>query len=170
MSIHEIFVKSNMMEYMSDDENLHKYYFLCKNDEFENKRKMIIRKKCAHNLYYLFEEYIDLSNSELYDIFSNITKYLNELINICFQNSVYDTNIRSFDLKDKYLQTNNIFYLKLKNNQKIVKKDFYIKKQISKYDSIKCNNHFYWTYRIKHIVPKLLLKKPEYLQVRALIY
>lgn len=171
MSLFEIFVKSNMMIYMTDDEIINKYFFLCKEKQFKIKRKNIISKKCSKKLYYIFEEYNDFSKYNIFLYIQTFPKYINDLINLCFENTPYNNNVNSYIINDGiFLKNNNNFYIKIKNNIKITKNDFYIKKKIFKNNKINCNNKFYWTYRLKFIIQELILKDYEYLQFRALIY
>jgi hypothetical protein len=47
---------------MDDDEKLHKYYFICKDEEFNKERKMILSKKCIKKL----EKSIELIKEDFY--------------------------------------------------------------------------------------------------------
>lgn len=196
MSLMEIFVKSNMMQYMNDDEKLDKYYFICKDDEFEKERKMILRKKSM----ILLEKSIELIKDEFftnieYEYDDEEDNYYISTITQSFRNNYYlnnylNTLIEIFfdDIDEKYQNVFNknhyscliegystikheidIFF-KIKNHQVITRNDFNFKNSYSmiyKNERNYANDHFYWTYRMNsYSFNKSLLS----LQVKALIY
>lgn len=194
MSLMEIFVKSNMMQYMSNDENLHKYYFLCKNDEFEKERKMILQKKSMK----LLEKSIELIKDEFFSsityydeidgghIFSitqsfrnnyYLNDYLNTLIEIFFDGNnekyqnIFNKNHYSCLIEGYSTIKHEIdIFFKIRNGCVITKDDFNFENSYSmiyKNERNYVNDHFYWTYRINsYSSNKSLLS----LQLKALVY
>jgi hypothetical protein len=186
-------MKSNMMQYMSDDENLHKYYFLCKEKEFDKERKMILRKKSIKLLensielikdeFFLNIEYYNDDDDDEYHI-SSITQsfssdfYLNDYLNILIKNffnenyqNVFNKNNNSY-LLDGYstIKHEIDIFFKIRNGHIITRNDFNFEDSFSiiyKNEKNYVNDHFYWTYRINsYSSNKSLLS----LQLKALIY